>query len=233
MKINRTLFSALLFSTVLALSVLGLSERWDSERAHRQFGFLVETTEVQALARESGQSPFSLLGGLKGWGIAGVVVNELTGEDLSSGQSGLLFGPRFSMPGASGLFPASADEVLAVVGINEKKSWAGEAFTYLNEKFPGLQAGRKSGIRYLLLPRSVSELAKAGVIPDFEGLELARGKGMPVLFRPAPSLEWGPTLSSRHSRNWPKGGPRSGVSCRRGCLSWVPLKRGPSENGSG
>jgi len=186
MKINRTLFSALLFSTVLALSILGLSRRWDSERAHRQFGFLVETTEVQGLARQSGQSPLSLLGGLKGWGITGVVVNELTGDDLSSGQSGFLFGPRFSMQGASGLFPASTDEALALVGINEKKPWASEAFAYLNEKFPGLPTARKSGIRYLLLPRSVSELAKAGVIPDFEGLELARGREMPVLFRPAP-----------------------------------------------
>ena len=186
MKINRTLFSALIFSAALVLSALGLSRRWEAERAHRQFGFLIETTEVQALARQSGQSPLSLLGGLKGWGITGVVVNELTGEDLSSGQSGFLFGPRLSMPGASGLFPDSADEALAVVGISEKKAWSAEAVAYLNEKFPGLQAREKSGTKYLLLPRSVSELAKAGIVPDFEGLELARGREMRVLFRPAP-----------------------------------------------
>jgi hypothetical protein len=39
---------------------------------------------------------------------------------------------------------------------------------------------------YLLLPRSVYELEKAGVVADFEGLNLARSAGMPVLFRPAP-----------------------------------------------
>lgn len=186
MKINRTLFSALLFSAVLALSVLGLSRRWEAERAHRQFGFLVETTEIQALSRQSGQTPLSLLGGLKGWGITGVVVNELAGEDLSSGRSGFVFGPLLSIPGASDLFAAPADEESAVIGVSEKKAWSGEAIAYLEEKFPGLQAQRKSGIQYLLLPRSVSELAKAGIVPDFEGLELARGREMPVIFRPAP-----------------------------------------------
>jgi hypothetical protein len=53
MKIVRSFFSVFILAIVLLFAVLGLSGRWEAERAHRQFGLVVETTEVQSLARQS------------------------------------------------------------------------------------------------------------------------------------------------------------------------------------
>lgn len=186
MKIGRSLFSLIILAIVLLLSAFGLSGRWEAERAHRQFGLVVETAEVQSLARQSGLVPASLLGELKTLGIEGVAVNELSGFDLSGGQSGFLYGPLVRFPGVSRLFPVPSAGDQAIVAVSGKKAWGKEAVSYLKAKFPGVLSASSSGMIYLLLPRSVYELEKAGVVADFEGLNLASSAGMPVLFRPAP-----------------------------------------------
>jgi hypothetical protein len=186
MRIRRNLFTVSILATVSILSFIGLSPRWLAEKEHRQFGLVVETTEVQNLARQAGLVTLSLMRELKEQGIEGVAVNELSGFDLSGGQSGFLYGPLVRFPGLSSLFPSKTEGDLAVVAISGKKTWNKEAAAYLKTKFPGLLSASKAGTDYFLLPRSVSELEKAGVVADFEGLNLARETGMPVLFRPVP-----------------------------------------------
>lgn len=186
MKISRRSLSAFLFCTILVLSILGLSRRWATEKAHRQFGLVVETTEIQSLARQSGLAPDAFLADLKAQGLQGVAVNELSGFDMAGGQSGFLYGPLVRFPEASRLFSVSDAGDLATLAISEKKTWAKEAVSYLEAKFPDLRVASYSGMVYILIPRSVYELEKAGVVADFVGLDLARSNGMPVLFRPAP-----------------------------------------------
>jgi hypothetical protein len=186
MKMTRNTLHGLLVVAILILAVFGLSRRWEAEQTHRHFGLVVETTEIQSLSRQSGRFPASLIEEMKGKGLVGVAVNELTGLELSGGESGFLFGPLARMTDAKPLFPLSDSGDLAVIALEEKLPWAGEAVSYLKAKFPDLKSSSKSGTVYLLLPRSVFELEKAGVVPDYGGLELARSGNLPVLFRPAP-----------------------------------------------
>ena len=186
MKISRRSFSAFLLCVILILSVFGLSRRWVTEKVHRQFGLVVATTEIQSLARQSGLAPDTFLADLKAQGMQGVAVNELSGLDLSGGQSGFLYGPLARFPEVSRLFSIPAAGDLAILAIPGKTAWAKEAVSYLEAKFPDLRVVSDSGMVYMLIPRSVYELEKSGVVADFAGLDLARSNGMPVLFRPAP-----------------------------------------------
>lgn len=185
MIFKRNTFTIILLGLALVLSVTGLSRRWNAERAHRQIGFIVETSDVRSLARQSGLTPGELLGSLKKNGTIGVAVNELSGLDLAEGQAGYLYGPLASFPEAQRLLPTTEkDQALIILG--KGQSWAAEARDYLGAKYPGLRVAEKAGKTFLLLPRSVSELEKAGVAPDFAGLDLARSERIPVIFRPAP-----------------------------------------------
>jgi hypothetical protein len=186
MNIGRKTFTGFLLGLVIVLSILGLTSRWEAEKAHRQFGLVVETDEVKNLSRQSGQNPKEFMEELKALGIAGVAVNELSGEELSAGHSGFNYGPLAHFPGNLSLFPEATGKDRALIGLKEASPWAGEAVSYLEAKFKGVLARKSSGDLFLLLPLSVSELAKAGVLPDFDGLEMARQSGLPVLYRPAP-----------------------------------------------
>lgn len=186
MRLKRNTLHGIFAVLILILAILGLSRRWETERLHRDFSLVVETAEIQSLARQSGEQPVSLLREMKDRGVTGVALNELTGLELSGGQSGFLYGPLVRLTEGKTLFPHAASGDLAVIVLQETVPWAKEAVSYLKAKFPGLETISESGKVYLLLPRSVYELEKAGVVPDYEGLELARRGKIPVLFRPTP-----------------------------------------------
>jgi hypothetical protein len=185
MRFRRNLLHLLFLAAIFSLSLLGLAPRWEAERTHRTFAMVVESAEIQSLARQEERPLEILLQEMKEEKLEGIVVNELTGLELMEGQSGYLFGPLAKIPEARALFPSDSGD-LALIGFPSDSPWFDEARSYLNAKFPGLRAIASSGMEYVLLPRSAYELEKAGVAPDFAGLELARKAGLPVLYRPAP-----------------------------------------------
>lgn len=185
MRFSRNSVHLFFLVAVFSLSILGLAPRWKTELSHRTFAMLIESTEIQSLSRQEGRPVESLLKEMKEQKLEGVSVNELTGLELIEGQSGFLFGPIAKIPEARTLFPLAPGD-LALIGFPRERPWSGEALAYLEAKFPGLRVLSASRMEYVLLPRSAYELEKAGVVPDFEGLELARRGSLPVLYRPAP-----------------------------------------------
>jgi len=185
MKLNRNGVHLFFLVGILSLSALGLAPRWKAELSHRTFAMVIESTEIQSLSRQEGLPVESLLKEMKGQKLEGVAVNELTGLELIEGQSGFLFGPVAKVPEARALFPRVSGD-LALIAFSRERPWSDEALAYLKAKFPGLKVVSASSMEYVLLPRSAYELEKAGVIPDFEGLELSRRGTLPVLYRPVP-----------------------------------------------
>ncbi|NLI96210.1 MAG: hypothetical protein GX436_05765 [Synergistaceae bacterium] len=185
MKFRRNLLHLVFLVVILSLSLAALLPRWKAERMHRNFAMVVESSEILSLSRQEGRPLELLLAEMKEQKLEGIVVNELTGLDLLEGQSGFLFGPLARIPEARSLFPGASGD-LAVIAFSMDRRWSDEATSYLKAKFPDLLSNSTVQMEYLLLPRSAFELEKAGVVPDFEGLDLARKAGLPVLFRPVP-----------------------------------------------
>lgn len=164
MSLSRRVFVGFILAASAVCSVWGLMPRWDLERADKSVAIIADFREVLPLARGAGLTPEEALSMLKDKGLRGLMVSELTGDDAAQDN------PYCSMVLESGgtrfsILPGAPRRDLLVQWLT----------TRIGGDF---------------LPVPPDMLKTVGVLPDIEGLEMARSLGLDIFYRPAPSLGW-------------------------------------------
>ncbi|MCX7828989.1 MAG: DUF5693 family protein [Thermanaerothrix sp.] len=181
----RSYFVVLLLAS-LAVSLLSLMPRVRAELGNRRVGIVIEYRDLVSLAREGRFIPVDLGDSLRSKGLGGLLVGELSGRDLFSGVSTLRLSPVRDL-----LFELPVKGVpmdRAVLWSTADDANMRAALPYLSAKFPSASRMSSDGYLAVLLPLGMGDIADSGIVPDFEGLELARRLGLPVLFRPLPCI---------------------------------------------
>ncbi|MCR4817842.1 MAG: DUF5693 family protein [Fretibacterium sp.] len=185
----RRLSSCFFWGVLLAAAVCagwGLLPRWRLERADRTAAVIADFREVLPLARAEGITAEEALSRLKERGVSGLMVSELTGDDAIRGLGWASLEAVKQGPGGRegtliSLPPAAQLSYRAPQGAESPSEW-------LRLRLTGNAAPDEAGP--LFLPVPVDMLRPVGILPDIEGLELAKKLGLPVFYRPAPSLGW-------------------------------------------
>ncbi len=169
------------------LSGIALLPRLRAEGENRSAAIVLDYRDVVSLAAKEKSSPEDLWPLLAAKGAGGIMVSELTGQDLEDGTLPLYYGP------ASGLRDAvrkngPADPSAPVLFFPKNFPQRKEQVSFLSTRFPGTKTVEADGGTLALLPRSQQELLFTGVIPDLGGLSLAQKQNVPVFYRVAPAL---------------------------------------------
>ena len=170
MKLSCRLFSGMLTAAILGCAVWGLLPRWRLEAGDRDVALIADFRDVLSLARGAGKSVDEALALLKENGLRGLMVGELTGEDAIQGIGPVELSPvRDGRDGGALTRPVVAPD-----------------FPYADRAEAWLRARGAEP----LLPASLGALRTVGVLPDIAGLEAGVRLGLPLYYRPAPSLGW-------------------------------------------
>lgn len=186
MKLTRRnlVFAGLLLAVVLALP--GLYQRMNAEMSHRSVGVVTGYRDLVTLSREEGVGPETLFSRLEDAGLRGLMVGDLTGDQLVMGALPLWFGPVGQIPsnlGAALDAPAGCGALWfrSEIGLDPALR------RHLKARFPGLREFDTEQGPLMVIPYEFQGLLEIGVVPDLEGLDFAEKLGIPVIYRPAPS----------------------------------------------
>ncbi|RRD63552.1 DUF5693 family protein [Fretibacterium sp. OH1220_COT-178] len=177
MRISHRCFVGLVVLSIAVCSAYGLWGRWRLEAGNTAVAIVADFRDVLPLARVSGVSVDEALALLKERGLRGLMVGELTGKDSFNGV------------GPVALSSARED------GIEGTRLFLDPGFPYFERAgdWLGLRLGsgaRPSRDGGRLLPAPLGMLETIGIVPDVEGLEAAVRSGLPIFYRPAPSMGW-------------------------------------------
>ena len=188
-RMLRRLSSCFFWGVLLAAAACagwGLLPRWRMERADRTVAIIADFREVLPLARAAGLTVEEALSRLRERGICGLMVSELTGEDAINGMGwASLEAAKQGTDDEEGslisLLPAGQVSYRSPQGAETLSEW-------LRLRLTGNTAAAEAGPLFLPVPTDM--LRNVGILPDIEGLELAKKLNLPVFYRPAPSLGW-------------------------------------------
>lgn len=176
----------LLMTASLMISMVSLRPRVTSELSNHQVGLVVDYRDLVSLAREARNTPQELADRLRSLGVTGLLVGEFSGKDLGNGYLSLKLSSVCDLPFS--LPESSAAPDRAVIWGRAEDPNMRRAIPYLSAKFPGAVRMASGGYLAVLLPLGMSDVADGGLLPDFDGLELASQLGFPVVFRPSPCV---------------------------------------------
>ncbi|SMG36169.1 DUF5693 family protein [Dethiosulfovibrio salsuginis] len=178
-------FFALSLLVSLALSLPGLAVRWNSEVARKSSVIVVDWKQIPALASQGEVTSSVALRSLMDQGVRGIIVGEVTGQELDNGVLPLWYGPLEDLPGSlrSAL---SADLTGTALSFPSNFSMAERWSLFLGLRFPKGRAVVAQGHSVFVIPQTREQLALKGVLPDFAGLDMASELSLPVIYRPAP-----------------------------------------------
>ncbi len=181
----KALWSALLIALVLAFP--GLFQRWTVERLSNTVGIVADYRDLAFLADQEGIDDDVAFDRLGEQGLTGLMVGDLTGLELSNGALPLWFGPKNRLPST---WPGAieGDSDAAVIWLRQGDLDPAQVRRHISARFGDVPIYESEEGCLLLLPLSFKALEEAAVLPDFKGLNLSREAGIPILFRPAPSL---------------------------------------------
>ncbi len=169
------------------LSGIALLPRLRAERQNRTAAIVLDYRDVVSLAGREGKSPDDLWPLLAGRGAGGMMVSELTGDDLTGGALPLYYGPVSGLPeGARRNAPAGSSGPVLFFPSNFSRGK--ELLSFLAVRFPGAKISETEGGTIALLPGSLKDLQFTGILPDLGGLLLAKKQDIPVFYRVAPAL---------------------------------------------
>ena len=177
-RLSSCFFWGVLLAAVLC-AAWGLLPRWRLERADRTVAILADFREVLPLARAAGLTPEEGLSRLKERGVCGLMVSELTGDDAVHGVG---------WASLETVKQRAATEEGTLVSVVPGAPDAALLSKWLSLRLAGSETAAEGG--GIVLPVSTNVLKTVGILPDIEGLELAKKLGLPVFYRPAPSLGW-------------------------------------------
>ncbi len=181
---RNMIFAGLILAVILALP--GLYQRMSAESSHRSAGIVTGYRDLQALSGEEGLEMARIFSKLEDSGLRGLMVGELTGEQLAMGALSAWFGPVGQLPSdLTAALDASAGS--GALWFRSDLGSAGDMRRHLRIRFPGLREFDTEQGVLMVLPCAYEDLLEIGVVPDLEGLRFAEGLGVPVIYRPAPS----------------------------------------------
>ena len=169
------------------LSGIALLPRLRAERENRSAAIVPDYRDVVSLVAEEGTSPDDLWPLLAKRGAGGMMVSELTGQDLAGGALPLYYGPASGLPEGARK-NAAADPSAPVIFFPRNFSGSKELISYLSFRFPGIKITEADGGRLAILPGSQLDLQFTGILSDLGGLLLAKKHEIPVFYRVAPAL---------------------------------------------
>lgn len=164
-------------AVILGCAGWGLLPRWRLERGDRDVAIIADFRDIVPLSLGAGVSVDGALALLKEKGLRGLMVSELTGEDTANGV-----GPV----AAAAVHGGGNGAALTRLSVQEGFPQAGRAGEWLRLKAVG--EGAEGGD--VLLPVPLIMLRTVGILPDISGLEAGVRSGLPLYYRPAPSLGW-------------------------------------------
>ena len=171
------LFAGILAAVILGCAGWGLLPRWRLEREDRDVAIVADFRDIVPLALGAGVSVDGALALLKEKGLRGLMVGELTGEDAASGVGPVAVA---AVRGAGG------GAALTRLSVEDGFPQADRAGEWLRLKAVG-EAAEGGDV---LLPVPLVTLRTVGILPDISGLEAGVRSGLPLYYRPAPSLGW-------------------------------------------
>ena len=177
MRLSCRLFAGMVAAVILGCAGWGLLPRWRLERGDRDVAIIADFRDIVPLALGAGVSVDGALALLKEKGLRGLMVSELTGEDTANGV-----GPV----AAAAVHGGGNGAALTRLSVQEGFPQAGRAGEWLRLKAVG--EGAEGGD--VLLPVPLIMLRTVGILPDISGLEAGVRSGLPLYYRPAPSLGW-------------------------------------------
>lgn len=179
----RKLSFVLLLCAVVT-GILGLQYRFREEMAKKDVALLMEYSDVEIMARQTGLDFDDMLDRLIEKGISAISFKDLTGADLRDGDSPFLWGTlrdilpeeRFNgLSGKAALFvPLEYDD------------WFFRK--YLHARFPGCKVYDAPGGRVYVLPGEPKEFLEVGVVPDPEAMKRLARLDVPLVYRPSPTF---------------------------------------------
>ena len=161
---------------ILGCTGWGLLPRWRLEHGDRDVAIIADFRDIVPLALGAGVSVDGALALLKEKGLRGLMVGELTGEDTASGVG----------PVAAAAVRGGSGAALTRLSVEDGFPQAGRAGEWLRLKAVG-EAAEGGDV---LLPVPLVMLRTVGILPDISGLEAGVRSGLPLYYRPAPSLGW-------------------------------------------
>lgn len=178
-------FFALSVVLSLALSFPGLAVRWRAEVARKSSVIVVDWKQIPPLAVQSEISSSAALRSLMDQGVRGVMVGELTGQELGNGSLPLWYGPLEDLPGSL-RSAVSGDITGTALSFPTSSPMAEKWNLFLSIRFPKGRAVVAQGHNIFVIPQTREQLAMRGVMADFSGLDVASNLSLPVVYRPAP-----------------------------------------------
>ncbi len=184
---NRRGLVVIVVALLFLLSGIALLPRLAMERAGRVTGIIVDYRDVAALASRENKPVEAIWSAVAEKGATGLMVSELTGEQLSQGALPLYYGVPSGLPESPKSVPAPGVPATAIY-LPESLPEGGALATTLTKRFPGasVETGKRGTIA--ILPRMQDQLLTTGVLPDLDGLLLAEKLRIPVFYRVAPAI---------------------------------------------
>ncbi|MFP4482492.1 MAG: DUF5693 family protein, partial [Thermovirgaceae bacterium] len=173
---------AFLLLLVLIASLPGVVTRWRLESANTETALVADIADIETLAEEAGITSAQAVDKLRNAGLTALAVQELTGEELLAGALPVGLGPAVDFFGDRIETPERA-----VLRIYDDNPLAEDVLEYLLAKFPLAEVGQSGDTLSVMLPVNYGATLEMGLLPDFNGFQLASEAGMGVVYRSSPS----------------------------------------------
>ena len=171
-----------ILTIIIIASCLALYPRVMVEFNNKNVEIFVDYRDVVMLAQNANKHPEEALKYLVDCGITGMMASEITGETLSLGGLPIFYGTAESI---------EETRILGLEGsliiIPEKLQYAEDLYELLDVRFGAkrVQLSHGTGV---LMPFSIGDMKKFGVVPDLEGIYAASKLELPVFWRVAQAL---------------------------------------------
>ena len=171
---TRKFFTLTLLALTFLFACFGLYPRIRLEARNNNAAILADYREITALAKNSGLDVDEAIARLKSAGLTGLMVSELTADNVTHGVGHAEIKSAGDTPGST------EGTIIAIKPFSEHKDLLNE---WLRLRF-GVDDGKRGPI---LINMPANMLKNAGIIPDIDGLESAKKAGLKIYYRPAPS----------------------------------------------
>ncbi|MBQ4419602.1 MAG: hypothetical protein II870_08205 [Synergistaceae bacterium] len=175
MRIKRVLFNFIILIIALACAAYALKFRVALEQGDKSVEIIADYREVLNLALGANVSVEDALKTLINNGLSGLMVSELTGDDSNNGIGYAEL--KSSLNGTAG----------TIISIMPGSPYADILNSWLKARFNIVNNDNNMAVH---LPFPVNMFKTVGIVPDIDGLELAKKLNLKIFYRPAQSFGW-------------------------------------------
>jgi hypothetical protein len=188
-KIPARNFLFCVLGVVLLCAGIGLRPRLSLERENKNAAILVNYRDVLPMAHSAGLPVGKTLEYLKNKGLGGLMVGELTGDDLLAGLSPVSVAFPDARPESGDLSGQTGQKSGVFLFVPDGAPHAGRLIELLKMR-TGTEPFAAPGGMGIVYPVPMDALRRSGLVPDLEGLEAGAAAGLPLFYRVAPAQIW-------------------------------------------